>query len=129
MSGRAYATERQVGQKFGLYSTLKSSIERQHRGSGASSQTCDSCRAKGQARREQDSPKISQQVRTWIPLIYLQPLNLKTKLVEGAMDTRKFVLSVWENYVKETAQAVMNQLYITFRHWSKEKVKAVPSPL
>ncbi|VDK34124.1 unnamed protein product [Taenia asiatica] len=122
VSGRAYTTERQFGQKFGLYSTLKSSIERQHRSSGTSSQTCDSCRAKGQARREQESPKISQQIRTWIPLICLQPLNLKTKLMEKALDTRKFVLSVWENYVKETAQAIMNLLYITLRHWSKEKM-------
>lgn len=120
--GRAYTTERQVGQKFGLYSTLKSSIERQHRSSGTSSQTYDSCRVKKQTRREQDNPKIIRQIRFWIPQIYLQPLSLKAKLVENAMDTRQFVLSIWESYVKETAQAVMNLLYITLRHWSKEKM-------
>ncbi|CDI98563.1 conserved hypothetical protein [Echinococcus multilocularis] len=120
--GRAYTTERQVGQKFGLYSTLKSSIERQHHSSDTSSQTCDSCRVKGQTRWEQDNPKISRQIRFWIPQIYLQPISLKTKLTEKALDTRQFVLSIWESYVKETAQAVMNLLYITLRRWSKEKM-------
>ncbi|KAM7535066.1 hypothetical protein Aperf_G00000096827 [Anoplocephala perfoliata] len=116
VSGRVFTTERQVGQKFGLYSTLKSSIERQHRaGSGSSSQTCDSCRAKAQARRmlgaDLDGPKITQ-----------QPLNIQAKLAEKAGEIRNYILSIWEVYVKETAQALMNLLFMAFKHWSREKL-------
>ncbi|VDL14803.1 unnamed protein product [Hymenolepis diminuta] len=127
VSGRAVTTERQVGLRFGLYNTLKSSIERQHRiGSLTSSQTCDSCRARGLKRSslgpDFDGPKITQQISIWIPLIYLQPLNVRVKLFEKAGETRNYILSVWEAYMKEIAQAVMNLLFMAFKHWTNEKV-------
>lgn len=122
VSGLSYISEKQLGQKFGLYSTLKSSIERHNRNSGTSSQTCDSCRAKTLARQEHDGPKYRQQITTWIPLICLQPLNVKTMLLKKGLEVRNFVLNVWGDYVKETAQSIMNLLFTTFKRWSTEKV-------
>ncbi|VDO07617.1 unnamed protein product [Rodentolepis nana] len=127
VSGRTYTTERQVGQRFGLYNTLKSSIDRQNRtGSLTSNQTCDSCRAKALKRRslgpDFDGPKVTQQVRIWIPLIYLQPLNIRAKLVEKADEIRNYILSIWEAYMKGTAQAIMNLLFMGFKHWTHEKL-------
>lgn len=129
VSGRTFTTERQIGQRFGLYNTLKSSIDRQNRiGSLTSNQTCDSCRAKALNRRslgpDFDGPRITQQVRVWIPLIYLQPLNIRAKLVEKADEIRNYVLSIWEAYMKETAQAIMNLLFMDFKQWTQEKLDA-----
>nr|CDS27531.1 conserved hypothetical protein [Hymenolepis microstoma] len=129
VSCRTFTTERQVGQRFGLYNTLKSSIDRQNRtGSLTLNQTCDSCRAKTlngcSLGPDFDGPKITQQVRIWVPLIYLQPLNIRAKLVEKADEIRSYVLSIWGAYMKETAQAIMNLLFLDLKHWTHEKLDA-----
>ncbi len=110
----------------GLYSTLKTSIERRHQASGALKHGCDSCRARIAAKERPSlsgqRPKASYPVQTWIPLVYLQSLSWKTRLLEQAQAVRKAALKAWDEYAKATAQSVMNLLYATFRRWSREQV-------
>ncbi|VDD74864.1 unnamed protein product [Mesocestoides corti] len=122
--GRGYITDKHGGPDFGLYTALKASIERHHRLSDALDRTCESCRIKPPVKSEPAISKISHQVRTWIPMIYLQPFNLKTRLLKQAAITRNFVLSVWDSYVKEAGQAIVDLFYTMFARWNRDKVDA-----